>query len=111
MSCLAQCRRRPIGIGLHLFVHAGDRHAVKARQARREHPATTIYVGLMRPRPPMKAHAPEMLAAGPSAGAEGPMSTECKAAVETIVEEFAADRSRLMDIVEAVQQRFGYVSD
>jgi [NiFe] hydrogenase diaphorase moiety large subunit len=39
------------------------------------------------------------------------MTTYDKAAVEAIIGEFAADRSRLLDIVEAVQQRFGYVSD
>jgi [NiFe] hydrogenase diaphorase moiety large subunit len=32
-------------------------------------------------------------------------------AVEAIVAEFAAERSRLLDIVEAVQRRWGYVSD
>jgi [NiFe] hydrogenase diaphorase moiety large subunit len=31
--------------------------------------------------------------------------------VESIVAEFAADRSRLLDIVEAVQRRSGYVSN
>jgi len=31
--------------------------------------------------------------------------------VEAIVAEFAADRSRLLDIVETVQSRYGYVSD
>ena len=31
--------------------------------------------------------------------------------MESIVKQFAADRSRLLDIVEAVQHRFGYVSD
>ena len=33
------------------------------------------------------------------------------AAVEAIVREFAADRSRLLDIVERVQHRFGHVGD
>lgn len=33
------------------------------------------------------------------------------AAVESIIAEFAADRSRLLDIAEAVQLRFGYISD
>jgi len=37
------------------------------------------------------------------------MSTSCDAAVEGIVREFSADRSRLMDIVQAVQNRFGFV--
>jgi [NiFe] hydrogenase diaphorase moiety large subunit len=39
------------------------------------------------------------------------MGPKCGAAVESIVEKFAADRSRLLDIVEAVQHRFGHVSD
>ena len=39
------------------------------------------------------------------------MTTDDEAAVETIVGEFASDRSRLLDIVEAVQHRFGFVSD
>lgn len=39
------------------------------------------------------------------------MNPEHEAAVEALVKEHAADRSRLMDIVQAVQQRFGYVSD
>jgi [NiFe] hydrogenase diaphorase moiety large subunit len=39
------------------------------------------------------------------------MTTDDTAAVEAIVNEFAADRSRLLDIVEAVQRRSGYVSD
>ena len=39
------------------------------------------------------------------------MTTDDKAAVEAIVGTFAADRSRLLDIVEAVERRFGYVSD
>jgi [NiFe] hydrogenase diaphorase moiety large subunit len=39
------------------------------------------------------------------------MRAESEAMVKSIVEEFAADRSRLMDIVHAVQQRFGNVSD
>jgi [NiFe] hydrogenase diaphorase moiety large subunit len=39
------------------------------------------------------------------------MGPNTDAAVEAIVREFAADRSRLLDIVEAVQDRFGFVSD
>ena len=39
------------------------------------------------------------------------MGPKCDAAVKSIVEKFAADRSRLLDIVEAVQHRFGHVSD
>jgi [NiFe] hydrogenase diaphorase moiety large subunit len=33
------------------------------------------------------------------------------AAVDSIIGEFAADRSRLLDIVQAVQNRFGHISD
>jgi [NiFe] hydrogenase diaphorase moiety large subunit len=36
---------------------------------------------------------------------------EIAAAIEAIVTEFAADRTRLMDIVQAAQQRFGWLSD
>jgi [NiFe] hydrogenase diaphorase moiety large subunit len=39
------------------------------------------------------------------------MTPDDAAAVATIVADFAADRSRLLDIVEAVQRRSGYVSD
>jgi [NiFe] hydrogenase diaphorase moiety large subunit len=39
------------------------------------------------------------------------MSSPTVAAVETIVKTFAADRSRLLDIAEAVQHRFGYISN
>ena len=39
------------------------------------------------------------------------MNAECAAVVESVVKEFAADGTRLMDIVHAVQQRFGHVSD
>src|ERR1019366_7607168 len=39
------------------------------------------------------------------------MGPNTDAAVEAIVGEFAADRSRLLDIVEAVQDRFGFISD
>jgi [NiFe] hydrogenase diaphorase moiety large subunit len=39
------------------------------------------------------------------------MTTDDAAAVATIVTDFGADRSRLLDIVEAVQRRAGYVSD
>jgi [NiFe] hydrogenase diaphorase moiety large subunit len=39
------------------------------------------------------------------------MRAKGTAAVESIVAEFAADRSRLLDIVEAVQRRSGYVSN
>jgi [NiFe] hydrogenase diaphorase moiety large subunit len=39
------------------------------------------------------------------------MSLDDKVAVEAIVTEFAADRSHLLDIVEAVQRQWGYVSD
>jgi [NiFe] hydrogenase diaphorase moiety large subunit len=39
------------------------------------------------------------------------MSPSHNAVVENIVQKFAADRSRLMDIVLAVQQHFGHVSD
>jgi [NiFe] hydrogenase diaphorase moiety large subunit len=39
------------------------------------------------------------------------MNANTDAAVEAIVREFAADRSRLLDIVEAVQHRFGFISD
>ena len=65
----------------------------------------------MRPEPSMTARASGALGAPPSAGVDRLTSAECVAAVQSIVKEFAADRSRLMDIVEAVQQRFGYVSD
>jgi len=39
------------------------------------------------------------------------MSVEAAADTEGIIKAFAADRSRLMDIVLAVQHRFGHVSD
>jgi [NiFe] hydrogenase diaphorase moiety large subunit len=39
------------------------------------------------------------------------MTTSSEAAVKYLMKEFAADRSRLMDIVLAVQRRFGHVSD
>jgi [NiFe] hydrogenase diaphorase moiety large subunit len=39
------------------------------------------------------------------------MRTSCDAAVRRLIKEFAADRSRLMDIVIAVQQQFGHVND
>jgi [NiFe] hydrogenase diaphorase moiety large subunit len=39
------------------------------------------------------------------------MNANTCAAVEAIVREFAADRSRLLDIVEQVQHRFGHISD
>ena len=39
------------------------------------------------------------------------MTLNCGSVVEDIVKEFAADRSRLLDIVEQVQHRFGHVSD
>jgi [NiFe] hydrogenase diaphorase moiety large subunit len=39
------------------------------------------------------------------------MTSPTTAAVEAIVEEFAAQRSRLLDIAEAVQHRFGYISN
>ena len=39
------------------------------------------------------------------------MRTTGTTAAESIVDEFAADRSRLLDIVEAVQRRSGYVSE
>jgi [NiFe] hydrogenase diaphorase moiety large subunit len=44
-------------------------------------------------------------------GEDPSMSPKCKAAVEGIVKEFASDRSRLLDIVAAVQHRFGHVGD
>ncbi|MGA2289664.1 NAD(P)H-dependent oxidoreductase subunit E [Bradyrhizobium sp.] len=39
------------------------------------------------------------------------MNANTDAAVEAIVREFAANRSRLLDIFEAVQYRFGFISD
>jgi [NiFe] hydrogenase diaphorase moiety large subunit len=39
------------------------------------------------------------------------MTPDVSAEVAGIVKDFAADRSRLLDIVEAVQHRFGHVSD
>jgi len=39
------------------------------------------------------------------------MHLSCDAAVKDLIIEFATDRSRLMDIVIAVQQQFGHVSD
>jgi [NiFe] hydrogenase diaphorase moiety large subunit len=39
------------------------------------------------------------------------MNVDTDSAVEAIVREFDADRSRLLDIVEQVQLRFGYISD
>jgi NADH:ubiquinone oxidoreductase subunit E len=39
------------------------------------------------------------------------MTPDDAAAVKAIVAKFGADRSRLLDIVEAVQRRSGYVSD
>jgi [NiFe] hydrogenase diaphorase moiety large subunit len=39
------------------------------------------------------------------------MTPDVPAAVAEIVRHFAADRTRLLDIVEAVQQRFGHVGD
>ncbi len=39
------------------------------------------------------------------------MSTSCATAVKDVIKDFAADRSRLMDIVLAVQHRFGHVSN
>lgn len=39
------------------------------------------------------------------------MTLNCCSAVEDIVKEFAADRSRLLDIVEQVQRRFGHIGD
>ena len=36
---------------------------------------------------------------------------ELRAAVDAMVQQFGADRSRLMDIVQAVQHRFGYLPD
>jgi [NiFe] hydrogenase diaphorase moiety large subunit len=39
------------------------------------------------------------------------MNASTDSAVEDIVKEFGADRSRLLDIVEQVQHRFGHISD
>jgi [NiFe] hydrogenase diaphorase moiety large subunit len=39
------------------------------------------------------------------------MTSPTTTAVETIVKDFGADRSRLLDITEAVQNRFGYVGN
>jgi [NiFe] hydrogenase diaphorase moiety large subunit len=39
------------------------------------------------------------------------MNANTDSTVETIVSQFGADRSRLLDIVEQVQHRFGHVSD
>lgn len=39
------------------------------------------------------------------------MSASFDAAIKDIVEEFQADRTRLLDIVSAIQHRFGYVGD
>jgi len=39
------------------------------------------------------------------------MTLNCGSAVEAIIKEFAADRSRLLDIVEQVQHRFGHIGD
>jgi [NiFe] hydrogenase diaphorase moiety large subunit len=39
------------------------------------------------------------------------MSANTDSAVAAIVEEFGADRSRLLDIVEQIQHRFGHISD
>ena len=39
------------------------------------------------------------------------MSPSIDVAVQSIVAEFSGDRSRLMDIVQAVQRRYGHVSD
>src|SRR5271166_3201310 len=41
----------------------------------------------------------------------GSVTPQVAAAAEAIVREFAADRSRLMDIVQALQHRLGHVSD
>ena len=67
------------------------------------------YVGLARPVPTMMAHG--IPAAPPSRGGDRSTRAKGDAAVVSIVEEFAADRSRLLDIVEAVQNRSGYVSN
>jgi len=39
------------------------------------------------------------------------MSATTDSALQAIVGEFGADRSRLLDIVEQVQRRFGHISD
>ena len=39
------------------------------------------------------------------------MNANTRAAVEAIVSDFSSDRSRLLDIVEQVQHRFGHISD
>jgi [NiFe] hydrogenase diaphorase moiety large subunit len=39
------------------------------------------------------------------------MSTSCDATVKDIIKEFLVDRTRLMDIVLAIQHRLGHVSD
>jgi [NiFe] hydrogenase diaphorase moiety large subunit len=39
------------------------------------------------------------------------MSMSCDAAIKDIVKQFQADRTRLMDIVLAIQHRFGHISD
>ncbi len=44
-------------------------------------------------------------------GVSGLMNTNCAMAVSDIVKEFSADRSRLMDIVLAIQHHFGHVGD
>ena len=46
-----------------------------------------------------------------TADTEASMTLSCGPAVEAIIEEFAADRSRLLDIVEQVQRRFGHIGD
>ena len=49
-----------------------------------------------------------MATAKPSSSVATP---QLRAAVDAVVKEFGADRSRLMDIVQAVQHRFGHLSD
>jgi [NiFe] hydrogenase diaphorase moiety large subunit len=44
----------------------------------------------------------------PSSSAATP---QVAAVVDAAVKEFAADRTRLMDIVQAIQHRLGYISD
>jgi len=39
------------------------------------------------------------------------MNSNCGSGVEAIIGEFGADRSRLLDIVEQIQRRFGHVGD
>jgi [NiFe] hydrogenase diaphorase moiety large subunit len=39
------------------------------------------------------------------------MTTDCASAISDIAKAFGSDRTRLMDVAAAVQQRFGYISD